>query len=103
MTPEQEKKLNEIFEWFKQMQSAESIPLSTHQAIKERFFGSNFGVIDGGTGATTLTGIVKGNGQGAFTAIVPISGTGSFYVAGSSGASPTVRVDYSNGVITAIV
>lgn len=36
--------------------------------------GGTLGVSKGGTGATTLTGIVKGNGTGAFTAVTAPSG-----------------------------
>lgn len=56
-------------------------------------------VIQGGTGATTLSGIILGNGTAAFTSITPLAGTGSFYVAATSGGSPTVKIDYNNGII----
>lgn len=58
-------------------------------------------VIYGGTGAQTLSGIIKGNGTSAFTAITPLAGSGSFYVAATSGGSPTVKIDYTDGIITA--
>ena len=54
----------------------------------------------GGTGANTLTGILKGNGTGAITTVAGVSG--SFYVANSSGGSPTHLVTVTNGIITAI-
>ena len=55
-------------------------------------------VAKGGTGAATLTGIVKGNGTSAMTAIVGWSGT--FYVATSSGGAVTHAVTVDNGIIT---
>lgn len=39
------------------------------------FFGSALPVSSGGTGAATLTGLVKGNGTGAFTAVTAPTGT----------------------------
>lgn len=64
--------------------------------------GEIIAVSSGGTGVGTLTGIVKGNGTSAFSAIVPKSGSGSFYVAASSGGAVTTKVDWTDGVITAI-
>lgn len=61
------------------------------------------GVIDvphGGTGVNTLTGIVKGNGAGVFTAVTPISGTKQYYVADTSGGAVTRRLTFTDGVLT---
>jgi hypothetical protein len=60
-------------------------------------------VPQGGTGVNTIAtgGVMIGQGAGAITTVVGLSGTGTFYAAASSGASPTVRFDYSNGIITA--
>jgi len=57
-------------------------------------------VSNGGTGVSTLTGIVKGNGTSAFTAVVPISGTKNYFFATSSGGSPTTEVQFTDGVLS---
>lgn len=57
-------------------------------------------VSSGGTGANTLTGILKGNGTSAFTAIVPLSGTNVYYVSDSSGGAVTRKLTFTNGVLT---
>lgn len=57
-------------------------------------------VIKGGTGAATLTGILKGNGTSAVTAIVPLAGTKQYYVADSSGGAVTRRLTFTDGVLT---
>lgn len=64
-------------------------------------FSAVAGVPVGGIGVNTLTGIAKGNGAGAFTAIVPLSGTGSFYASATSGGLVDVKFDYDSGIITA--
>lgn len=58
-------------------------------------------VPNGGTGVNTLTGIAKGNGAAAFTAIVPLAGTGTFYASATSGGAVTVKFDYDSGIIIA--
>lgn len=63
--------------------------------------GNTLSVSQGGTGATTLTGIIKGNGTSAMTAVAGVSG--SFYAASTSGGSPTRLITVTNGIITAIV
>lgn len=106
MTPEEKKQFEELLAWKKQMESSALFPLYVDQAIAGRGFIkasiNPLGVSGGGTGAGTLTGILKGNGTAAVTAIVPISGSGTFYVAASSGGAVTKKVDYNSGVITAI-
>lgn len=52
-------------------------------------FTGALGVANGGTGATTLTGLIKGNGTGAFTAAV----SGTDYAPATSGTS----ILYGNG------
>lgn len=54
----------------------------------------------GGSGANSLTGILKGNGASAFTAITPLSGTKQCYVATSSGGSSTTLITFTDGVLT---
>ena len=98
----EKRQLKELLEWKKNMESSHSIPLNIDQSINGRFFGTGFSVSKGGTGASSLTGILKGNGTSAFTAIVPKSGSGTFYVALSSGGVVTTKVDWTDGIITAI-
>ena len=58
-------------------------------------------VLYGGTGVQTLTGIVKGNGTSAFTAITPLVGTKIYYVADSSGGAVNRKLTFVDGVLTA--
>jgi hypothetical protein len=58
-------------------------------------------VIYGGTGVQSIVGIPIGTGTSPLTAIVPLAGSGTFYVAATSGGSPTVKIDYNSGIITA--
>lgn len=55
----------------------------------------------GGTGANTLTGILKGNGASAVTTITQLAGTKTCFVATSSGGSPTTQITFTDGVLTA--
>lgn len=55
----------------------------------------------GGTGVNSITGILKGNGAGVFTAITQLAGTKTCYVATSSGGSPTTQITFTDGVLTA--
>lgn len=57
-------------------------------------------VVQGGTGAVTLTGILLGNGTSAVTAITPLSGTKTYYVADSSGGAVTRKLTFTNGILT---
>lgn len=57
-------------------------------------------VIYGGTGAQSLTGILKGNGTSAFTAIVPLSGTKVYYVSDTSGGATNRKLTFTDGVLT---
>ncbi len=56
---------------------------------------------NGGTGVNTITGIVKGNGAGAFTAVVPLAGTKVYYVSDSSGGAVTRKLTFTDGILTA--
>lgn len=62
--------------------------------------GEIIAVSSGGTGVGTLTGIVKGNGTSAFSAISPLSGTKVYYVADSSGGAVTRKLTFTDGVLT---
>lgn len=62
--------------------------------------GEIIAVASGGTGVGTLTGIVKGNGTSAFSAITPLSGTKVYYVADSSGGAVTRKLTFIDGVLT---
>lgn len=56
-------------------------------------------VILGGTGAQSLTGILKGNGTNPFTAIVPLAGTKVYYTSDSSGGAVTRKLTFQDGVL----
>lgn len=60
-------------------------------------------VVQGGTGAATLTGILKGNGTSAVTTITPLAGTKVYYVADSSGGAVTRKLTFTNGILTSEV
>ena len=85
------RELEELKTWKRNLESSHSIPLVIDQSLTGRGF----------LKVLSLTGILKGNGTGAITAVSGESGT--FFVAGSSGGSPTVEVTIVDGVITAIV
>lgn len=57
-------------------------------------------VINGGTGAQSLTGILKGNGTSAVTDISPLAGTKIYYVADTSGGAVTRKLTYLDGILT---
>ena len=58
-------------------------------------------VPNGGSGANSLTGILKGNAAGAFTAISPLAGTKIYYVSDSSGGAVNRKLTFVDGVLTA--
>lgn len=58
------------------------------------------GVAHGGTAVATITGILKGNGASAFSAITPLAGTKIYYVADSSGGSVTRKLTFTDGILT---
>lgn len=62
--------------------------------------GNALAVSSGGTGASSLTGILLGNGTSAVTTVAGVSG--SFYAAATPGGSPTHLITVTNGVITNI-
>ena len=64
-------------------------------------FSTVVSVPNGGTGANTLTGVLVGNGAGAFTATVPLAGTKVYYVADSSGGAVTRKLTFVGGILTA--
>lgn len=57
-------------------------------------------VLQGGTGAATLTGILLGNGTSAITTITPLAGTKVYYVSDSSGGAVTRKLTFTNGILT---
>lgn len=61
-------------------------------------------VPQGGTGVNTLASgsLLVGAGAGNVTTLAGKTGTGSFYVAATSGGAVTTKVDWDRGVITAI-
>lgn len=101
------RRIAELEKTIADMQFSSSIPLNFEQAMLGRGFiktGSTtvFTVPQGGTGATTLTGILKGNGTTAITAIAPLSGANTYYAAPSSGGSPTVGLNFNNGILVSV-
>lgn len=91
------------------MQTANFISGARGVQIRNEGLNSSGGTIQGaaitgGSTASTLiagvTGILKGNGANPVTAIAGVSGT--FFVANSSGGSPTHLVTVTNGVIVSI-
>lgn len=106
MTPEQEMLLNELLAWKRSLEMSSTFPLRVDQALQGRGYlrqGGEFitAVENGGTGADTLTGIIKGNGSNPLTAITPLATPGDFYVSSTNGGATNVRINYSNGIITA--
>lgn len=59
-----------------------------------------FTVSQGGTGAATLTGILKGNGTGAVTAVTPLAGVKVYYVSDTSGGAVTRKLTFTDGILT---
>lgn len=57
-------------------------------------------VTHGGTGAATLTGILKGNGTSSVTAITPLAGTKVYYVSDSSGGATNRKLTFTDGILT---
>ena len=106
MNPQEKLQLEELLEWKKNLESSHSIPLNIDQSFRSRFGSTDLnaigllGVANGGTGVATLTGILKGNGTSAFTAIVSLAGTKVYYVADSSGGAVTRKLTFSDGILT---
>ena len=65
--------------------------------------GTIIDVSHGGSGVGTLTGILKGNGTSAFTAIVPLAGTKIYYASDTSGGTVDRKLTFIDGVLTAEV
>lgn len=104
MNEELKKRIEALENWKSQLESSHSIPLNIDQAFRDRFAASGLttlAVADGGTGATTLTGILKGNGTSPITTITPLAGTKVYYVADSSGGAVTRKLTFTDGVLTA--
>ena len=69
-----------------------NIPLEVENAFLARGFTKN--------GLGNITGIVKANGLGVPTAITPVAGTSTVYVAASSGGAVTTAIIFTDGVRT---
>ena len=104
-TAQLELRIKKLEDFILNLQASSKIPLAVHQAFTERFFGGSdiAAVSEGGTGASTLTGILKGNGTSAVTAIVPLSGTKSYWVSDTLTGPITRNLTFTNGVLTAEV
>lgn len=102
-----QREVEDLKAFVESLKSSFSIPLEVDQAIRERFSRSNSGLLtlvvaDGGTGAASLSGILKGNGTSAFTVITPLNLGGAstvYYVADSSGGAVTRKLTFSNGIL----
>lgn len=115
MTPQERQEFNdmklkvaELLQLKQSMEMSSRFPLLIDQALQGRGFlrqGGEFitSVENGGTGADTLTGIIKGNGNNPLTAITPLATPGDFYVSSTNGGATNVRISYSDGIITAIL
>lgn len=57
-------------------------------------------VTQGGTGATSLTGILKGNGTSTVTTITPLAGTKIYWVSDSNGGSVNRKLTFTDGILT---
>lgn len=99
------KELAELKAWKRSLEASHSIPLNIDQAFRKRFIGDLQEAIDilavanGGTGAATLTGILKGNGTSAITAISQLSGNNTFWAANTSGGATTKGINITDGVV----
>jgi len=101
-----QERVRKLEEFIRNLQSGHSIPLYLDQALQGRGFikrGSSeiFTVSEGGTGASTLTGILKGNGTSAFTAIAPLAGAKSYWVSDTLTGPITRNLKFTNGILTA--
>lgn len=66
MTPEQEQKLNKVFEWFEQMQKSSAIPRSTEMALRERLKGIGSTLIVSTKGVDTEDVTVNESGSASY-------------------------------------
>ena len=103
MTPEERKKLDELIQWKQQMERSSSIPLRNEQALVGRGFikGGDGGILTvpaGGTGVSSITGVVIGQGTSKFTS--QAGQTIVVYVADSSGGAVTRKLTFTSGVLT---
>ena len=103
-TEKLKERIKKLEDFIQSLQASNTIPLGVDQAFRDRFRGSGLTTItvsEGGTGAITLTGILKGNGTSAITAITQLAGTKTYYVADSSGGAVTRKLTFTDGVLTA--
>ena len=77
MTPDEKSKFDEMYAFIKSLKASATIPFEVDAAIQGRGFIKNstptIPVPKGGTGVATLTGLVQGNGVGAFSAPTPLA------------------------------
>lgn len=69
MNPEQIQKFNEMYQWFKDMQSSYTIPLTTDQAIRTRFFGAALDLTTSTKSATSENQSVNEAGAGSYSVL----------------------------------
>lgn len=101
------KRVEKLENFIESLQASQKIPLAVDQAFRQRFLGdvvsasSVLTVPFGGTGASTLMGILKGSGTSAITAITQLAGSKVYYVADSSEGAVTRKLTFTDGVLTA--
>lgn len=104
---ELKRRVEELERFIQSLQFSSKIPLGVDQAFRERFLkdvlsstSGTLAVSDGGTGAITLTGILKGNGTSAITAIAPLAGSKNYWVSDTLNGANSHNITFTNGVLT---
>lgn len=98
------REVEELKAFTESLKSSSAIPLEVDQAFRDRFYRSNSGLLtlavaDGGTGATSLTGILKGNGTSAITAVTQLAGTFVYYVSDTNGGATNRKLTFTDGIL----
>lgn len=97
------KRVEKIEAWMKSLEDASLIPLNVDLAFRARFSDSALVALpvpSGGTGATSLSGVLKGNGASPITGISNLTGSKVYYVSDSSGGAVTRKLTFTDGVLT---
>lgn len=92
--------VNQLNSDWELLQASATIPYEVDQAFRDRL-GLGAGGIGSLLALNSLIGILKGDGAGGFSAIVPLSGTKVYYVSDSSGGAVTRKLTFTNGILTA--
>ncbi len=92
MIEELQRQITELTNRMNALEDYSRIPLATENALLARGFTKN--------GFPNLTGIVLANGASAPTAITPLAGSSTVFVAATSGGGVTTAITFTNGVRT---